>query len=383
MWKKCSAFLLATLSLSAFENEIRVENSNFFLSQPSIPAEFLEGEDERYLYNYNRLRINDTLTHKGFYATAIVDLVNYTGHSYIKSPEFSYIEQSRPDIPFDTHTDFHYYGDDKGVMYGKIHRLYTGYADEKHHATFGIQKISMGVGHIWIPTDLYNPKNSFALEPDEVFGVMALSYSYAPSALSTIQGIISIKEDESFKYGFRYKAYLDFADVGVSYIYSDDIRMYGYEIEGDFFDTGAQWRSEGGYFESYSLDRDFFQAILGFDYAFTWGLNWTVEGYYSSATFTYEEQLASFKNEMANNLVQSDFYLGTTLSYDFDLAWSGSLLSVGSFEGKASYYIAPSLTYTYNNNQRFIFGTMLNAGSEESEFGIYDHTYYLNWKWSF
>ncbi|MFT7823234.1 MAG: hypothetical protein ABXS92_00605 [Sulfurimonas sp.] len=383
MWKRVSLVLLATLSLSAWENEIRVENSSFILSQAGIPSVDTGEEEERYLYNYDRLRIHDTLTHEGFYAAAIVDLVNYIGSSYIRSPEFGYVEQSKPDIPFDTHTRLHFYGEDKGAFYGRIHRLYTGYSDEKHHVTLGIQKISMGVGHIWTPTDLYNPKNSFALEPDEVFGVMALSYAYAPSALSTVQAIVSVRENERLKYGFRYKAFLGAAEVGASIIFSDDIRMYGYEIEGDLWDTGAQWRSEGGYYQSDTLDTAFFQGILGVDYAFRNGINWTVEGYYSSDTFTYAEQLAYFNNEMAANLVRSNVYLGSSVSYDFDLAWSGSLLLAGSFEEEASSFAAPSVTYTLNDHHRLRLGGMLYVGSDESEFGTFGNTFYLNWKWNF
>ncbi|MBD3791517.1 MAG: hypothetical protein IE918_05105 [Campylobacterales bacterium] len=383
MWKRCSLIVCLTLSLQAYENAFRVENSNFTLSQAAIPATVSDNAEERYLYNYNRLRIYDTLTFASFYTTAIVDLVNYAGESYIGSPEFAYIEALEPDIPFDIHSDFHHYGSDQGAIYGKIHRLYGGYADEKHQVAVGIQKISMGVGHIWTPTDLYNPKNAFALEPDEVYGVLAASYSYALSALSTVQAIVSLREDESLKYGFRYKAFLGFADLGVSFIYSDDIRMYGFEIEGDLFETGAQWRSEGGYYRSNILDEAFYQAILGFDYAFQNGINWTVEGYYSSETFTYTEQLFYFKNELAANLVHSNLYLGSSLSYDFDLAWSGALLVIASLEDQIGSFAAPTLTYTVDDHHKVSVGSMLYFGEKESEFGAFGHTYYLNWKWSF
>ncbi|MFT7880526.1 MAG: hypothetical protein ABXS91_09045 [Sulfurimonas sp.] len=382
MWKSSSLILCLTLLLSAYENEIRVENSNFTLSQAALPMTTSDSGEERYLYNCNRLRVYDTFTHDSFYTTAIVDLVNYLGESYIASPEFEYIKQLQPDIPFDIRSGFHSYVD-SGVAYGKIHRLYGGYAGEKHQVAVGIQKISMGVGHIWTPTDLYNPKNAFALEPDEVFGVLAVSYSYAPSPLSTVQTIVSLKENNRLKYGFRYKAFMEFADVGVSLLYSDDIRMCGFEVEGDLFDSGAQWRSEGGYYQSKRLDESFYQAILGFDYAFQNGINWTVEGYYSSDTFSYTEQLLHFNNELAGNLVQSHTYLGSTLSYDFDLAWSGSLLMIASFQDHMSSFISPTLTYTVDNHHTVSAGSMLYHGEAGSEFGAFGHTYYLNWKWSF
>ncbi len=382
MWKTSLTIFLAISCLSAFENELRLENSNFTISQASLPQIIPTSQNDRYLYNYDRLRIYDTIRDEKYFVTAILDLVNYAGSSYTSSTDFQYLEQIEPDIPFDTRTSFQHYGDDS-VIYAKIYRLYTGYADEKNSLIFGIQKISMGVGHIWTPTDLYNPKNSLALEPDEVPGVMALNYSYSPSSVSTFKAVVSMKKNKKLKYALGYKTFLGFADVGINMIYSVDVQMYGYEIEGDFFDTGAQWRSEGGYYKSKSLDSSFYQAIIGFDYAFKNGVNWTMEGYYSSKTFSYLEQITSWDNDMVNNMVQSHRYLGTSLSYDFNLVLSGSLLMIGSLDKYESAFIVPTLTYTINDNHKVSLGGMLTAGTNKSEFGMSGNTYYLNWKWSF
>lgn len=382
MWKASLSFVLIFSCLNALENEFRLENSNFTISQASLPQLVPSTEDERYLYNYDRLRIYDTLREENYFAMAILDFIHYYGASYTTSIDFQYLEQIEPDIPFDTRTSFQHYGDG-GVYYAKLYRLYTGYTDEKHSLIFGIQKISMGVGHIWTPTDLYNPRNSLALEPDEIPGVMALSYSYAPSSVSTFKAVISMKRNKKMKYALGYKTFLGFADVGANVIYSDDIRMYGYEIEGDFFDTGAQWRSEGGYYRSRSLDSSFYQAIIGFDYAFQNGVNWTIEGYYSSKTFNYAEQIISWDNDMVNNMVQSHRYLGTSFSYDFNLMWSGSLLAIGSLDKTKSAFIVPTLTYTINDHHQIKAGGMITAGANKSEFGMSGNTYYLNWKWSF
>jgi len=381
MWFRTS-LLFVSLSLWAcsLEHKFTIENSNFTLDQASALPE--NSDDESYLYNYNRLRLKDTISSDGYYITAIGDIVNYLGSEFIQSPNFKYIELLKPDIPFETRTNFHTY-DDKGVVYAKLHRLYAGYQEGKHSTTLGIQKITMGAGRIWTPTDLYNPKNSFALEPDEVFGVLALTYAYAPSSLSNMRAIVSMKEDKSYKYALSYKAFLDFADFAVNFIYSDTIEMYGYEAEGNFFDTGAEWRSEGGYYVSKSLDSEFYQAILGFDYGFQNGITWTVEGYYSSEVFTYEEILANIKDDILNNLVQSHFYLGSSLSYSFDLAWSGSLMYIESFADERSRFVVPSLTYTINDNHIVSLSAMLNDGSKQSEFGAFGSSYFFNWKWSY
>ena len=380
MWFR-SSLLLILLSFSAWavDHKFTIENSNFTLDQASALP--IDSDDTSYLYNYNRLRVKDTLSSGNYYITAIADVVNYVGSEFIESPNFTYIELLKPDIPFETRTNFQSY--DKGVAYAKLHRLYAGYQEGKHSTTVGIQKITMGVGRIWTPTDLYNPKNSFALEPDEVFGVLALSYAYAPSDLSSMRVVVSIKEDKSYKYALSYKAFLDFADFALNFIYSDTIEVYGYEAEGNLFDTGVEWRSEGGYYVSKSLDSEFYQAIVGFDYGFQNGLTWTVEGYYSSEVFSYEEILANIKDDIVSNLVQSHFYLGSSLSYSFDLAWSGSLMYIESFADERSRFVVPSLTYTLNDNHIVSLSAMLNDGSQQSEFGAFGSSYFLSWKWSY
>ena len=391
--------LLAGASLIA-DFDYTVTNTNFTIDQATaFPAQYSAefpdfSFEEEYLYNYDRLRLDGTLTHAGFYATVIADFVNYYGESYVNSIDFSYIELLNPDVPFKTRTTFHDY--DTGTWYAKLHRLYGGYEDGRQRITLGLQKITMGVGRIWTPTDLFNPKNSFALEPDEVFGVLALVYAYSPSQLSTLRAVVSMKEDRSYKYAASYKAFLEGVDAGLNVIRSGETTMVGYELEGDLFDTGAEWRSEGGYFKNSTacrsdiiactqdeLKSEFFQAIAGFDYGFVNGVTWALEGYYSSETFSYEEIIRYYDSEILSNMVQSDFYLGTTLIYDFNLFLGGSLMYIESFGSDNSRFVSPSLTYTFNDNNVFSLGAMINSGSSQSEFGAFGNTYFFKWQLSF
>ncbi len=383
--------LLAAAALGA-DYDYTVTNTNFTIRQattfPGVSPE------SSYLYNYDRLRLDTTLTEGNFYVKFIGDLVNYYGKSYIDSPDFRYVEMLQPDIPFKTQTGFHDYGN--GSVYAKLYRLYGGYEDERQRVTAGIQKITMGVGRIWTPTDLFNPKNSFALEPDETFGVLALVYAYAPSQLSTLRGVVSMNENRTYKYAGTYKAFLEGADAGLNVIYSDETTMVGYEAEGNFFDTGAEWRSEGGYFKNTTqcqptiapctqeeLSREFFQAIAGFDYGFENGITWTVEGYYSSETFSYEQIIRYYNSEILSNMVQSYGYLGTSLVYDFNLFLGGSLLYIESLNTHSSRFVVPSLTYTLNDHNLFSINAMLNSGSAKSEFGPFGNTFFLKWQLSF
>jgi hypothetical protein len=142
---------------------------------------------------------------KDFFATVIAEGVNFTGHDYVNSSTFSYFKQMKSDTSFETQSTFYNYYE--GSSYAKLYRLYGGYEDEKNRVIVGVQNIQMGVGRIWTPVNLFNPKNIYALEPDEVFGVVAVSYTRHLDETSDVMVVSSQKRDKSLKYGAQYKAF--------------------------------------------------------------------------------------------------------------------------------------------------------------------------------
>jgi len=372
-------FLCTIMVMAEFSQ--RIENSNYTISQGSALPE----EDTRYLYNYDRLRLRVDYGNEKFFFTFIGDGVNYLGSEYVNSVDFSFLKRAHPDVPFKTQSSFHDY--DKGSIYMKLYRMYGGYEDEQNRVVAGLQNISLGVGRLWNPTDSFNPRNTYGLEPDEVFGVFALSYTRHLNEMSDVTAVVSQKEDHSFKYALRYKAFLDFTDLGLSMIKSDETFMLGVELEANLGDTGIEVRGEGAYIENtlrenidVSKDKRFYQAILGADYGFQNGGTLTLEARYSSETFTYDEILLNYDSEILSNLAFSEFNLGTALSYDFTLFLSGSLLYIESLDTYNSRFISPTLTYTLNDYHSFVLGAMIGEGSSESEFGTFSNTYYLNYK---
>lgn len=376
MIKKLLFFLFLFSQIIYADFEYTVNNSNFTISQGSI----LQSENETYIYNYNRLRFRGDYTDNGFFGTIIADGVNYLGDHYINSASFEYIEQIKSDTPFKTKTN-------NGPLYAKLYRLYGGYEDSQNRVVIGVQNISMGVGRIWTPTNMFNPKNSYALEPDEVYGVAALSYTRYLSGTSHINVVASQKVDNSFKYAARYKALLGLAEVGIDTIISNDTKMIGYEIEGNLADTGIELRSDGAYIQN-SLkgvqeQKEFFQGIVGADYGFKNGVTLVLEALYSSDKFSYQEIIQNFDSEILSNLVYSNLYTALSLSYSFNIFLDASLLYIESFNDKNSRFISPSLTYTLNDNNSFIVGAMIQNGDNSSEFGSSDNTYYFKWALSF
>lgn len=376
MTKKIIFFLFLFVHFVHADFDYTINNSNFTISQGSA----LSGEDKTYIYNYNRLRFRGDYADDGFFTTVIADGVNYLGDRYIDSESFEYIEKIKSDTPFKTKTN-------DGPRYVKLYRLYGGYEDSQNRVVAGLQNITMGVGRIWTPTNIFNPKNSYALEPDEVYGVAAVSYTRYINGTSHLNLVASQRADNTLKYAGRYKAFVGFAEVGLDAVISNDTKMAGYEIEGNLADTGIEIRSEGAYIEHSLAGRsdkvEFFQGIAGADYGFKNGVTLVLEALYSSEKFSYQEIIQNFDSEIASNLVHSKLYTAVSLSYSFNIFLDGSLLYIESFEGKNSRFISPALTYTLNDYNSFMVGAQILGGKSESEFESSDNTYYFKWSLSF
>ena len=360
-----------TVPLLAVEHDITIENTNFTLSKVPYPS------NDRVVYNYNRLRLTDKIKEGNWFVNIIGDIDNYYGKNYIDSFEYQYLRGIEADTPFDIQTNAKNYGN--GEVFGRIHRLNIGYADDKHNIVFGLQKISMGVGRIWTPTDLFNPRNPLALEPDQIYGAYALSYTYALGELSEVMGVVAKRHDHKYKYAGRIKGNVGFADIALDLLSGNDAEMIAYEIEGNLFDTGIEWRSEGGYFNDKLLDKEFFQAILGLDYGFANGLTVMTEWLHSSKTYSFDEILTHQESTLSNNRHLSSDYIGASAYYEFNLLINGSLSMIYAPEDQSS-YISPVIEYSISDDASIALGAMLYTGDNKSEFGSLDNTYYLRLK---
>jgi hypothetical protein len=358
------------------EFDYKIENSNFTISQNG-------GES----YNYHRLRLELNYKKQNFFATMIGDGVNYYGEEFIHSPEFALFTTLHSDTPFDTQSKFNY--SEKSANYSKLYRAYVGYDDMTNRFVAGLQNITMGVGRIWNPTNIFNPKNIYALEPDEVYGVWALNYTRYLSTTSHFSLVLSQREDESYKYALRYKAYIGFADFAINVVKSDQTKMVGYELEGNLGESGIELRSEGAYIQSQintltgTQEREFYQMIIGADYGFENGITLVAEALYSSKTFDQNELFLNLGSEILGNMNGSKFYGALSLSYTFNLALSGSLTYIESFGEHNSRFVAPSLTYSINDYSSITLGGMIYSGDEASEFGMLGNSYYFKYSLAF
>lgn len=364
---------LLCVSVLAVDFEKTIENSNFTLYAP------LEGTGSSRLYNTDRFRLNAHIREGNWFATAIGDLKNILGRDTINSISYQSLSAVRSDTPFSTKSGTSNYTE--GEVYAQLYRFYGGYADEKQRFTAGLQKVSMGVGRIWNPTDLFNPKNPLALEPDEVYGVYALSYTYSPSSLSQISAVAAERNDKRMKYAGRIKGYLGFADAAVNAVSADDVSMIGYELEGELFDTGVELRSEGGWFDDKLLSQQFFQGLIGADYAFENSLMLIGEWLHTSHTFE-RELLQRLPSGAPNNLVRSRDYAALSVGYQFDPLLYGTMSTIISADD-GSFYTGPLLRYSLSDDMTLGVGAMFYGGANGTEFGAFGQTYYVHFKVTF
>ena len=354
-------FLTLTVSLYA-ESSYTLQNSNFTIDNGS------------FTYNYNRLRLDHSYYNDNYFSKFIADGVNYYSKSYTESAEFDLLKSQSSDTPISTQSRFKDYGD--GEIQAKVYRLYGGYGDGKNRVVVGLQNITMGVGRFWNPTNLFNPKNIYALEPDETFGVIALSYTRYINDTTSLNVVSSIKEDETLKYALRYKTFLKYADLAVDLLYSDNTKMIGYEAEANLFDTGVEVRSEGAHIRSHLQNTQdetkLTQAVLGAEYGFVNGVNLTVESLFSSKSFSETQIITNLDSEILQNMTNSKFYAGASLSYTFNIFLDASVLYIDSFNSEDP-FVSASMTYTLNDFNSFVLG-VLSKGEQ---------TYYLKYQLAF
>lgn len=346
------AFIFSVLYLYG-ESDLRFENTNITLT---LKDKF---------YNYDRARFYYDYSQSSFFTTAIADIV-YNSSDVFVVPISS-------DTPFKTQINI--ISKKSSTFLSKLYRLYSGYENEANRVVLGLQNISMGVGRVFNPTDLFNPKNIYAIESAERFGVFALSYSRYLNDTSDITAVVSKRADLSNKYALRYKTHLTLGDVALDFVHSNNTRMYGFEFEANLASSGIEVRSEIADISSTinklgdSDIQEFIQVVLGADYDFVNGVNLTLESLYSSKTFLQSDLLLNYKSDIAANMLEKNFYTAMLLSYSFNIFLDASLTYIESYRGDN--FIAPTLSYTLNDYNSFSLGLHYSSYDENRAFFKY------------
>ena len=276
--------------------------------------------------DYNRVRVEFTLgfeTYENLFAKLIIDNENTYGIS-----------------------------EDKNRNETDIYRGYIRYMEGKNLLSIGKQRIPFGVGRIWNPTDIFNPIDVTAIEPDKREGTESARYEYAISTLSNLDATVS-----KDKYALRVKGFLSFADMALMVLKDNksDTDILGYEYSGELFETGIELRSEGAY-RFQKNGKEHFDLIVGAEYAF--------------------ENSLTLLGEYRHDSLSHSNYLASKISYELTPLLTGSFLALKNFEDKSSFY-SIGFDYSLADDITLDMGSLLYSGDGSSEYGSFNDTYFM------
>jgi hypothetical protein len=286
-------------------------------------------EESYHGVDYNRLRADLTLEHET-YQDWIGELIIDNETLYTSEPE-------------------------RLQNISSIYRAYLQYRGGSHFWSVGKQRIPLGVGRIWNPIDVFNPIDSEAVETNEREGTNSIRYEYAISELSNVDTTIA-----EGKGAVRVKGYLNFVDVALVGLWDEDKHqdILGWEIAGQLFNSGIEFRSEGGSFHNRITSERHAEFIVGAEYGFANSLTLLIEYKYSDET-------------------KID-YLAGLASYQLSMLWFCSLLVVNNL-GDQSGFVAPSVEYSLSDEMTLSAGAFVYHGNVGDEFGASSDRYYLSW----
>ncbi len=257
-----------------------------------------------------------------------------------------------------------------------IDRLYFKQLVDEGELIIGRQRISMGTGRIWNPTDLFNPINpaSFSkIEKDGVDAVTGRIYLGSFTDLAFVYNPYDEFREKNIGLKFRSNvAEYDFSFLAGQF---GDRNIIGADFAGNFFDAGL--RGEGIYSMPRTGDgKRFVRAILGLDNQFTPELYALIEYQYNGEGTTdrsaYDlERL--LRGEILNVGTQ---YVALMASYLLHPLVTLSATEIANLVD-GSGLIALSLQYSLAANSGILAGTQFTYGTYLSEYGYYPQTIYL------
>jgi hypothetical protein len=305
----------------------------------------------------------------------ILDLENWLGRSYLRSPSFHISNSRRPTLPFDPVLF------ESGGRFAhsrlSLYRAYSGLRFKNSTLTIGLQRIALGVGRIWTPVDVFHPLDSFSLETGERPGIAAINFEFFPSSLSKAQAWLTLGQGgELNSLGMHYKSFLSGIDAGITLLSSSNFDLLGLEAETNLGKTGIEIRTELAIFEDRDGRHDL-RGILGADYGFPGEAILALEFYYNGSGEHHPRDYNLPSRGLPVSL-KGRQYFGSSLIYPLHTHLNLNLLAIQNL-GDQSRFFSTSLGFRLDDNQDLSFGILGYAGSLLSEYGSFHNTVFFNY----
>ncbi len=227
-------------------------------------------------------------------------------------------------------------------------RLYRGWLQFRHgdwQTTVGRQRIAWGVGHLWNPTDRFNPVQPLALEPEEKTGVDAWQGRWNYSGFGNVQAVFApgrLAYAIPRRLAIRWSDTFPLGDVSASWIRSGRDDVLGADFAGNLGDAGIHMEY------SRTLRGPKRQWVLGADINHVGP--WLPNGLYLAVEYFFNAvpspaPLPAFSSGGTELQSRSHQLLGMHAGYDLTPLWRLEAIVIQDLE-RRSRAVMPSLQYS-------------------------------------
>ena len=301
----------------------------------------------------------------------------FTGKEFIESSNFQILRTKSSGVPFDLRLEQSL----DGSIYQdlSLFRALFQKSNRKETWTLGLQRIAIGIGRIWNPLDVVHPRDPTGLQPSLQTPVLGLRWEYYPQSLTKVQLFSSFGDTwNNQTSGIHYQRFQGRWDQGITFIKTPELEVQGFQLEGNLGNSGFEIRSEVGFFNFKSLDRQDLRGILGVDYGFTNAATVAVEYLYNSSSSQgaiFQPQGTQLKNIPA---FRGKSYLGISGTYPLTTTKMLKSILIANLEDSSQFF---SMEWGHKDNESAEWGVgiQLTEGAKGSEFGSKTNTFYLRY----
>jgi len=350
---------------------VRPESTEFKGYYKNIYAATESAPGHGFYSDLNRLRLEADLSFKdGLSAHIAYDNEVILG-TVLDTAEFNAAKDARDDNLFDLSAAVA----DGGDMFWRqsIHRAYLRYARSNATLTAGRQRVPLGTGLIWNPSDLLDPVNPLQIERGERAGTDALSVDISTGPLSAFTLAYAPGHGSGAESWFaRLRANRKGFDVsGLAGGFRGD-KVIGMDFSGYAGESGVRGEvtytapEEGSWFT---------RALIGVDHTFPSTLYITAEYLYNGGN----DPLLSYSGGAVTTssviLTRNRNFIGVAASYEVTPLLRFDSIVVLDMDDKSA-ALGPSLSYNILENLDLSAGVQIFTGKTGSEYGEAADLYY-------
>ena len=355
------------------------------------------GSDERYSDNLIHSRL-DTKWYPTPEITTALDfrLRVFYGESVQKLPDFAALIKSERDW---VDLDWTLWDEGKTLGYLEVDRLWVDWIKGNLEATVGRQRIAWGTAWVWNPTDLFNPLNVLDFDYEELPGVDAVRVQYYTGAVTKVEGAYKpAREKKNAIIAGLWSINISDYDFNLIAGMRDSRWIVGGSWVGDILNAGFRGEitvseapsrdntsllfKELGESSLSSFNKPMVAIALSGDYTFPNTFYIHTELLYNNSGKTKNTFLHTSEARELGMLSAARWNIYHEFAYEVTPLLRAMVFGIFNPNDK-SFIIVPSLTYSIITNLDAFLLAQFFKGDRLTEYGEYDHSFFIRVKYSF